>query len=158
MKPYVDRNAYYAHPEPLLLAMLDDDDRLIRKKAVTIIENIRKQQPSPRPIRPYKVPKLIYDADSYDKMIDWDLTPLTEPPLTFHITDDNLHHIIDEPLSVPPYRAHTQSVERLIKLVSDASAQVYGLEATRGLIRAKVASRKLYKKCDTLKELSKIVK
>ena len=159
VKPFISKNAYYAHPEPLLLAMLDDDNTEVRKQAVDIILNIRRNQPSTsRPIRSYAVPTLLYDADSYNTMIDWNAETLTEPPLTYHLTDDEINHIVDEPLSVPPYRAHTQSIERAVKLVTEASGQVYELESARGFIRSQVASRQLYIKADSRKELIKMVK
>ena len=91
-------------------------------------------------------------------MIDWNAETLTEPPLTYHLTDDEINHIVDEPLSVPPYRAHTQSIERAVKLVTEASGQVYELESARGFIRSQVASRQLYIKADSRKELIKMVK
>ena len=158
VKPYVSRNAYNAHPENLLIAMLDDSDDAIREKAVNIIKDIRAtKQPPTRPVRAFSVPKLNYDADNYHTMIDWESETLTEPPLTYELTDDDLDLIKEEPLTLPPYRSHTQSVERAVKLVSNASGQVYGLESTRGYIKAQIASRKLYKKCDSKTELIKMV-
>ena len=158
VKPYVSRNAYNAHPENLLIAMLDDSDDAIREKAVNIIKDIRAtKQPPTRPVRAFSVPKLNYDADNYHTMIDLESETLTEPPLTYELTDDDLDLIKEEPLTLPPYRSHTQSVERAVKLVSNASGQVYGLESTRGYIKAQIASRKLYKKCDSKTELIKMV-
>ena len=157
VRPYVSRNAYFAHPENLLLAMLDDDDENVRKKAVDIIKDIRaNHQPSHRPVRPFSVPNLLYDADNYHSMIDWQTEPLTEPPLTYHLTNAELDTIIDEALTLPPYRSHTQSVERAVKLVSDASGKVYGLVAAQGYIRSKISSRQLYRKCDSKTELIKM--
>ena len=157
VRPYVGRNAYFAHPENLLLAMLDDNDENVRKKAVDIIKDIRaNHQPSHRPVRPFSVPNLLYDADNYHSMIDWQTEPLTEPPLTYHLTNAELDTIIDEALTLPPYRSHTQSVERAVKLVSDASGKVYGLVAAQGYIRSKIASRQLYRKCDSKTELIKM--
>ena len=147
VKPYVSRNAYYAHPENLLLAMLDDEDENVRKKAVNLIKTIRAEhQPPHRPVRPFSVPEIDYDADDYHSIIDWESLQLTEPPLTYHLTNDELDKIIDEALTLPPYRSHTQSVERAIKVVSDASGKVYGLAAQQGYIKSKISSRQLYKK------------
>ena len=157
VKPFVSRNAYYAHPENLLLAMLDDEDENVRTKAVKIIKTIRAEhQPSHRPVRPFSVPKIDYDADNYHSMIDWESLQLTEPPLTYHLSNDELELLIDEALTLAPYRSHTQSVERAVKVVTDASGKVYGLVAAQGYIRSKISSRQLYKKCDTKKELIKM--
>ena len=158
VKPTVSRSAYHAHPENLLLSMLDDDNEIVRKKAISIIQDIRIKTPGPiRPIRPFKVPTLLYNADTYHEIIDWEKETLTEPPLTYCLTDDELMHIAEEPLNVPPYRSHTQSVERAIRLVTNASTQVYGIDSVRGLIKSKVSSRQKYKKADTRAQLLKLL-
>jgi hypothetical protein len=40
VKPYIVRNAYFAHPENVLLAMLTDEDSNKRAKAVNIVLNL----------------------------------------------------------------------------------------------------------------------
>ena len=156
VKPYVSRNCYHAHPENLLLSMLDDDDDLVRKKAVCIIQDIRSRNPG-RHVRSFKVPELLYNATSYHELIDWEKETLTEPPLTYSLTDDMLKKINDEPFNVLPYISHTQSVERAIKLVTTASGLVYGLDSARGFIKSQISSRNKYKKCDTKYELVKML-
>ena len=95
VKPYVTRNAYNAHPENLLIAMLDDDDELVRKKAVSIILNLRKKNPtSTRPIRLFRPPRILYDADCYHELIDWEKETMTEPPLTFNLSEADLKGIV----------------------------------------------------------------
>ena len=37
----LQQNCYFAHPENLLLAMLGDEDKAIRAKAVNVIQKIR---------------------------------------------------------------------------------------------------------------------
>ena len=44
---------------------------------------------------------------------------------------------------------HNQCVERHVKTVTEAAAQVEGFERRDGLIRQKIKSRKLLKKFDT---------
>ena len=58
-------------------------------------------------VQPFKVPKLNFDSDSYVDMIDW-TEPIFEPPLTKHLTDDELRLCIETPLDVPNYPCHTQ--------------------------------------------------
>src|SRR5688572_12507185 len=41
VKPYIARDAYYAHPENLLLVMMTDSDLPKRQKAVNTVLNIR---------------------------------------------------------------------------------------------------------------------
>ena len=138
--------------------MLDDDVIDVHRKTVNIIKTTRTEhQPPNRPLREFRVPEIDYDADNYHSLIDWESLQLTEPPLTYDLTNDDLDKIIEEPLTLPPYRSHTQSVERAVKLVTDASGKVYGLAAAQGYIRSKISSRQLYKKCDTKKELVKML-
>ena len=156
VKPTVSRSAYQAHPENLLISMLDDDDELVRRKAISIILNIMLKTPTPstgRPVRPFRAPTLLYDADTYHDIIDWEKETLTEPPLTYSLTDDELKHIVEEPLNVPPYKSHTQSVERAIRQVSIASGLVYDIDSACGLIRYKLSSIAQYKKADTRTQL-----
>ena len=48
-----------------------------------------------------------------------------------------------EPLDLPDFPSHAQSVEHAVKLVSEASSFVYGLEARHKYILTKVKRRKL---------------
>ena len=52
-------------------------------------------------------------------------------------------------LNVQRFPCHTQVVERLIKLVTEASSSVCGEEARDGFIRAKLASRSRISKFET---------
>ena len=49
----------------------------------------------------------------------------------------------------PMSHCHNQSVERHVKMVTEAAAQVEGFERRDGLIRQKIKSRKLLKKFGT---------
>ena len=120
-KEYVSSNAYYAHPENLLAAMLADDNIHVRKRAVKVILGIRSKSATIRPVRNFKVPTLLYDAEHYYEMIDWEAEVLTEPPLTYRLSDDEIREVATEPLTFPSYNSHTQSIERAIKNVTNAS-------------------------------------
>lgn len=51
-----------------------------REVAITKITNIRKY--ATEPLRKFKVPKFNLNANSFNKMIDWNKCDITEPPLT----------------------------------------------------------------------------
>ena len=99
VKPYVSRSAYYAHPENLLVAMLDDEDKSVRKVAVKVILNIRNGSPttSTRPVRTFRTPTLVYEANSYHEMINWQNETLSEPPLTYSLSNEEIKEIEEEP-------------------------------------------------------------
>lgn len=185
-KKAIQRNAFPAHPENLLLCMLADENSTIRRKAVTIVQKIRIQAASngcstddsdedekivvgyseteesdtdevmavDESIRLFAVPKLKFQAKTYDNMINWKAETLTEPPLTLKLTNDEILNIIDKPLDAKNYPCHSQSVERMVKVVSDASAAVYGEQRRDGFIRQRVKSRKLMSKINSKKDFN----
>ena len=71
-----------------------------------------------------------------------------------HLSDDELKAALASPLALPKYPCHTTSVERCVKLVSEASKQVYGEAARYGLILSRVNSREQRAGYDTKKDYS----
>jgi hypothetical protein len=90
--PVFECGLYWAHPANLLLCMLGDKDPAVRKEAVDKVMSLHnsppqsqlstssgracghplKRQASGTPvIPPYQLPKPVYDAPHYSKMIDW---------------------------------------------------------------------------------------
>lgn len=65
--PVIKRNAFFAHPENLLLAMLYDERNYIRELSLRRIITARKNL---RPgVRIFKTPKLNFNASDYIDMI-----------------------------------------------------------------------------------------
>ena len=82
VKPYIARNAYFAHPENVLLAMMMDDDSHKGAKVVRIILNSREQKSDiGLQIRKFNVPVINFDANDWDELINWDNVTITEPPM-----------------------------------------------------------------------------
>ncbi|XP_055922808.1 uncharacterized protein LOC129953593 [Eupeodes corollae] len=128
--PVIERNAYFCHPENILLAMLADSRSHVRELGLRRILKSR--------------------ADIQVK--------ITEPPLTRKISDDDLRAMVQnvpENIELSKYPCHTQAVERCIKLVTEASASVCGQESRDGFIKARISSRKLLPKFETKKEFAK---
>ena len=78
IKPYISRNAYFALTENFLLAMLCDESREVRSKAVDKIVSLRKIKISVE-CRKFEIPPLNFDASSW-----WEIVPLQKisaPPL-----------------------------------------------------------------------------
>ena len=96
-------------------------------------------------VRAFRVPKLDFEATCYVDMISWEGN-IFEPPLTLHMTEDELNSYIETPLEVLPYPGHTQAVERGVKLTTEASTSVIGEEKRDGMIRQKINSRTLIPK------------
>jgi hypothetical protein len=136
----------------MLLAMMSAAERDKRQKAVDIVIKLRTEKPAQSlQIRKFKVPPINFSASSWDELIDWESVTVTEPPLTFHLTNEQIRAVVDTPLIVPAYPNNTQGVERCIKVVTDASKAVHGEEARDGFIKARISSRAVMPQFDTKK-------
>lgn len=150
--PIIERNAYFAHPENLLLAMMTDDQLEIRVKAMDKILECRKA--NNEKLREFKPPKLNFEAEDYTSMIEWD--QVSEPPLIKNIETKELCELIMNNTvklkQLLEYPCHTQAVERHIKIVTEASKSVIGHEARHNRIRGVLKSRSLMPKFQTKKD------
>jgi len=84
------------------------------------------------------------DADDYIDMFEWSTWVPSEPPLTKHLTNDQIaERIKTEPGDfVEEFPCQTKAVERAVKTVTEAAASVCGEDARHGFILAMVQSRK----------------
>ena len=195
-KKAVQRNAFFAHSDQLLLAMLSDEDEVVRHKAVGLIRKLRKEGMKntvlddstdsedddievdselisytdddcsddeqeevddfvlDRSVRQVHVPNLKWRAKSYHTMIDWEKELTSEPPFIVGMSDDEIVNILDTPLAVPKWTNNTQSVERGIKIVTEACSAVTGKEERDGYIKQRIHSRKLMAKFNTKKDFN----
>ena len=123
----IARNAYWAHPENLLLSMLTDNDEKVRQKAVDKIIALRgNEEYGDKNKRRFVIPKLNFAATDYTTMIDWQEETLYEPILVTSLSSAEVLNISTAPLVLPKYPAHTQSVERLVKQTTRAAETVAG--------------------------------
>ena len=111
--------------------MLTDDDPSIRKRAVLKILKIRKKKLSDT-VRKFNRPTVNFNATSYVDMIDWKKEIITEPPLTMCYSRKQLLNSVKlrQILPFPDIPNHTQGVERMIKLVTEASKTVHDHKKT----------------------------
>ena len=86
----VQRNAYYAYHENILLAMLCDSRKDIRQLSYQRIIIARDNAPLSVQ-RKFKIPKLRFDAKEYHDIIDWTQATITEPPLTKTLSKEQLY-------------------------------------------------------------------
>ena len=80
-------------------------------------------------IQKFVVPKINFEAQTYPDLIDWENSAFSEPPLTALLTDTEIRDLEKDPLFIPPFPCHTQSVERGIRLITEAASSVIGEEA-----------------------------
>ena len=140
LRPVLQRNAYWAHPEAVLLAMVSDADPILRAKAVGVIKQCR--QIPQEDVRQFKLPTLNFAATHYTELFDYEKEAVTEPPLTTDLTNAELQDICSEPLEVAAFPVHTVAVERTVKVVTEAASAVLGEERRHGWISSRLEHRR----------------
>ena len=139
---YVCSGAWYAHSECIPLSLLASEDPGDRKFAVNQILKLRgKDEFGDRSVRPRITPKLNLAATTLQKLITWKAGQVQEPVFTCSMTRDDIRGFLSTPYDVPQYSIHTQSTERAVKQVTEASSAVVGQEARDGFIRARAHHR-----------------
>ena len=153
------RNAWFAHSEHVIIAMLGDENKPVRDIAVNKIMSLRETLTAShtdtfeesscqevKAVRKFKVPFINGNATSYHQLVDLRLE--AEPPLLHHLTNDKLKSVRQKPMFFKQ-PCHNQAVRLHVKLVSQASATVTGFERRDGLILQMINSRSLIKKFDS---------
>ncbi|GBM64934.1 hypothetical protein AVEN_66125-1 [Araneus ventricosus] len=125
------------HPENLLLNVLADKRRHSRELAFRRIIKARGSSITVE-ISFFVVPKLNFKANQCSVMINWFKRDGTEPPITADLTVEEQKSIAQ---NVFKYPFHTQSVERCVKLVTEAASTVCGSHKRDGFIKNTMASR-----------------
>ena len=147
------RNGYFAHPENILLGMLGDQDLSVRKMAVQVVMKIRMFQSSnpQTEVRKFCVPQINLNAQEFYELADIKIECVEEPPLLRSFSDDEIKNFEVYPL-VLRHPCHNQTVERHVKMVTEASSKVATFQRRDGLIRQRIKSRKLMKRFDNKSE------
>ena len=109
-------------------------------------------------VRDRKTPNINENATKLADLIDWKVEEVTEPPLTCSLTTMELQPLIASPIVVPAWPSHTQSVERLVKRVTEASAHVFSHERRDGFIRSQEASSELMPRNRSKQDLVNLAK
>ena len=156
----LQRNAYFAHHENILLAMLADNDHNVCLLAVNQILSIRVSKKNwdnigrdeEVDVRKFIIPKINTNAKTYS-LSNLSLKDMHKPPALKHLLNEEIEAFQQHKLNLE-HLCHHQAVERHIILVSKASAAVAGFKNRDGLIRQKIRSRKLMKTFNTKKQFN----
>ena len=86
-----------------------------------------------------KIPEINFNASNWWELINIDQKGVCEPPTTTDYSSEQLKHALKtgEMLQLPVFPSHSQSVERAVKLTSEAAEMVYGQEARHKHIQTK---------------------
>ena len=139
----------------MMCAMMESESVSIRQKAMNTITRSRKKPPKKlrmiklRGIRALKVPTLQWDAFSWVDMINWQTASVHLPFIIERLSDQEVASTLWKPKVFPGFPLHTQSVERAVKLVTEAASHVCGEEKRHGYILSVIESRRIRKPFDT---------
>lgn len=149
--PIIERNAFACLGENFLASLLYSDQEHHRSRAVQKILSIRAETHQGA-VLGGRIPKLNFDAIEWGDLID--IVPIVccEPPCVRKFSDQEVEDMILFPGVPPPVPLHTQTVERAVKLTSEASRSSYTWEKRHENIVAKSASRKKRKRFGSKKD------
>ena len=99
--------------------------------------------------RKFSIPAL-----NWNPIIDWKSSRVYEASILAKIDADQLILAKSEPYCFPKFPLHSQSVERCVKLVTEASSKVVGEARRHQHILSVIEARKIRKSCDTKRDYS----
>jgi hypothetical protein len=156
--PVLKRNAFFAHPENLLLSMLSDDQKHVRELAGRRILKAR-AVPYSGQLRLFEVPEINMNATSYIELIDWQQR-YSPPPILSNVSSETILSLVesggDDDVLFLRLPCHTQAVERAVKTVTEASLQLCNKNSRESLIKTKIESRKRMPKFDSKQDFKAI--
>ena len=145
VKSVIQRNAYFAHAENILVTVIHDEKPAIRELAWRRIKKARKTTKG-KVVRHFINPTVNFEAIDYTDLVDWQQCIVTEPLVTRGLPEDKNEECIEykcaPPIVMDKFPCHTQAVERMVKLVTEASSTVVGANVHDGFIRSTLESRK----------------
>lgn len=154
--PVIQRNAYFLHPENILISMLADDRIHVRELALRRI--LKARTAGHQTLRSFVIPKINFDASDYIDLIDWHATVITLPPILANLTTKEIEDLIikdsNKMVELIALPTHTQAVERCVKLVSESCLSVVGAMARDDFIKVTLKSRKEMPSFNTKKDFN----
>ncbi|XP_065659644.1 uncharacterized protein LOC136083793 [Hydra vulgaris] len=137
----LQHNAFALLPENLLYSMIKSDEYKVREAATRKILSIRNM--TVHTTRLNKITAINTDAYHWSDLVDLSQTGICEPAFTEHILSQHLQESLlnGTKFELPVLPSHTQSLERAVKMTSEACHTVYGIEARHKHIIAKKLSR-----------------
>ena len=142
-------NAHWPHSENILISMLADQREEVRRRAVLLIMKARREFKIEEHPRQFTKPEVNFKAANYFDMIDFEVEPCTEPPLTMDMDLDTIMGAFREPLILPPYPSNTQGVERMVRVVTEVASKKAGFTARHRMILQLLQSRNMVPRFNT---------
>ncbi|GBM10890.1 hypothetical protein AVEN_42143-1 [Araneus ventricosus] len=127
--------------------MLTDERCHIRTLTVRRIIKARVIGPDGNCVRRFIIAAVNFRATDYVDLIDWQACNVTPPAVLRHISSHELLKMIQDDVPMDgwdfiKFPSHTQAVQQIVKLVTEASRKIVGPQNRDGFIRATLESRK----------------
>jgi hypothetical protein len=124
VKDILQRNGFCCLLENFLASLMFSENPSHRLRAAKKIKEIRsKPGPEPKPVSS-PVPKINFDVSDWGDMVDISQA-VFEPPCTKNISTEDLEQMVTHRVEPPRIPIHTQSVERAVRLTSEACMLSY---------------------------------
>ena len=154
---HIISSRWYAHSEAILQTLLCSQDEEERRFGVFKILELRtNKDQGDTTVRPRRTPSLNRNATNLMNMIQWEKSTLYEPFLTCTLYKHGLIELLNNPMVVPYFPCHGQCIERVVKQVTRAAAEVHGEEKRDGFISKSTPQRKLVLVRNTKADLAKM--
>ncbi|GBN81027.1 hypothetical protein AVEN_107672-1 [Araneus ventricosus] len=160
IEPVISRSAYFEAPKNMLLAMLTDERCHIRTLAARRIIKTGEIGPDGNCVRRFVTPAVnIRTTDNVD-LIDWQACNVTPPIVLRHISSLELLKMKQDDVPMDgrdfiKFPSHTKAVERILKLVTEASRKKIGPRNRDRFIRTTLESRKQMSQFESKKDYKK---
>ncbi|GBM34694.1 hypothetical protein AVEN_191846-1 [Araneus ventricosus] len=131
----------------MLLAMLTDERCHIRTLAAQQIIKAREIGSDGNCVCRFFIPAVNLRSADYVDLIDWQACNVTPPTVLSHISSHELLKMLQDNVPMDDrdfikFPPHMQAVERIVKLITEASRKRFGPQNRDGFIRATLESRK----------------
>ena len=153
----IQNNAYFAHPENMLWQCSPMTGN-IRQPAIRRILKARRKNDR-ESVQLFEIPKINFSAKEFVDLIEWQFMDVTEPPVTMHLSEEDLNRILVDGVSdilaegvLGKLPTHTQVVERAVKEVTRSALQVCDEKKRDEIIRTRLFDRTIRPKFDSKKE------
>lgn len=148
----IQRNGFFGHPENVLLALLNDENEKIRRKAWGKV--LQARQACSETVRDFRIPKFNFGCDNYLSLIDLDDRQLKyASPLILNdieVRFDNVKQLAEKKLedfelnfNLKKIPCHAQAVERCVRVVKEAAMAVTDEKKRLGWILSTLQSRNI---------------
>nr|XP_047138771.1 uncharacterized protein LOC105846338 isoform X2 [Hydra vulgaris] len=156
--PIIYKNSFCLQPENFIAALLYSEEQVYRTIAVVKILETRKTLiKDPKNglkdgIRVNAIPIIDCKCKNWSKLINLYDIDCFEPPCVEDISNEELLNMIPNQGKAPNFPCHSQTVERAVKMTSDASGKFINLKKRNAYILAKCQSQKKRKYFRTKKD------